>query len=246
VPRAQLKEALRQQVADSHLPCFDDACSIEIGKEVAAQKTLLTEIVRVGSSCAVTCTLVDLRTGVSERGATRKGGCDPDNLVNSLEIAVLQIRTPRPPPASEHAAGDVPPPSTPSGSPAITPLLELREMERTRPNVLGVRATVRYDGGLGWRWSGGGEAYYERSLGDYVSLGLWFYAIPERMHHHFELTTEVRVYPIEGGSQRFLSWAFGGRRIRRFRYRLLRFRRVASVHWSGVLRDFGVGNQFLG
>lgn len=88
VPRAQLKQRLTKQRKASYQSCVDQSCQIEIGRELAAQKSLATKVVQLGSRCMVIATLYDLKRAAAERGATAKGGCSEDQLVTSLENVV--------------------------------------------------------------------------------------------------------------------------------------------------------------
>ena len=91
VPRAQLKQRLTKQRKASYKSCVDQSCQIEIGRELAAQKSLATKIVQLGSRCMVIATLYDLKRAAAERGATAKGGCSEDQLVASLETVVKRL-----------------------------------------------------------------------------------------------------------------------------------------------------------
>jgi formylglycine-generating enzyme required for sulfatase activity len=91
VPRSQLKERLSAQKKDSYKQCFDESCQIEIGKELAADKSLATQILKLGKSCKVNLGLFDLRKAASERAGTASGPCDEENVVKSLEAAVEDL-----------------------------------------------------------------------------------------------------------------------------------------------------------
>src|SRR5262245_21777808 len=62
VPSQQIRERLKQQKAESYRACYDESCQIEIGRELAAQKTLSTQILRIAGTCQVTSQLFDLRS----------------------------------------------------------------------------------------------------------------------------------------------------------------------------------------
>jgi len=85
VPRPELEAALRQKKADSYQECYDQACQIEIGREVAAQKVCQVKIVQLGDLCGVTATIYDLRSGASDIAATKKAACDENSIVDALE-----------------------------------------------------------------------------------------------------------------------------------------------------------------
>ena len=91
VPRDQLRARLRDQKKQSYDKCFDQSCQIEIGKELAAEKSLSSAIVRFGRVCKVTAVLYDLRTSASEGGATASGPCSESSLVASLEEVVQKL-----------------------------------------------------------------------------------------------------------------------------------------------------------
>ena len=91
VPRGQLRRRLAQQKISSYKQCYDRACQIEIGRELAAQKSLATTINRLGSHCTLLAVLYDLKTAASEGGATARGGCSEEDLAASLEQVVDQL-----------------------------------------------------------------------------------------------------------------------------------------------------------
>ena len=90
-PGSELKKALEDKKAESLSACYDQACQIEIGKEIAAAKSLSTKISRMGEQCMVTMQLFDLREGASERGSVSRGGCDAKSLLASVEKATKEL-----------------------------------------------------------------------------------------------------------------------------------------------------------
>jgi hypothetical protein len=138
VPRSQLKARLAEQKVDSYRLCFDESCQIEIGKELAAQKSLATQLIRLGGSCKATLTLFDLRTTASERGATVSGGCGEDGVVQALEEAVGKLI------AGERLAVK---PLASLGEPAVKPAEE-DEVRQPGRNLYWLRCPV------GQKWSG--------------------------------------------------------------------------------------------
>ena len=91
VPRNELKKRLVGKKKSSYKNCYDQTCQIEIGKELAAQKSLSTVILKLGSKCMVTSVLFDLRTAASEGGASIEGDCDEDGIVNSTKMVVKKL-----------------------------------------------------------------------------------------------------------------------------------------------------------
>ncbi|MEQ9499901.1 MAG: PEGA domain-containing protein [Deltaproteobacteria bacterium] len=150
VPRKDIEAALAAAKAESYQACYDQACQIEIGKELAAQKIVHTQIVQVGDQCAVTATLYDLRIAATDRATSEKGGCGDNELVASIEAVARKLA-----PSSEPAAPDPNAPkfgvkltSEPSGAEVI---LDGRFVGKT-PARLSVdagrphRLTLQYDG----------------------------------------------------------------------------------------------------
>jgi hypothetical protein len=95
VPRAQLRTALAAQKQDSYRECFDEACQIEVGKELAAEKSLLTQVLRIGDQCVVSSTLYDLRSSATEQSANQRGSCAVSALLEALEVVVARVKAPR-------------------------------------------------------------------------------------------------------------------------------------------------------
>jgi len=92
VPSSQVRQRLVEQKKESYKGCFDQQCQIEIGRELAAQKTLATQILKVGSTCAVVSTMYDLKRATTESSASDKCGCGQDELVSGLEKVVAAIK----------------------------------------------------------------------------------------------------------------------------------------------------------
>lgn len=69
IPQNQVKERLRELQAESHKECFDMTCQIELGRELAAQKSISSQVLVIGKTCKVTATLYDLaRASAGKRG----------------------------------------------------------------------------------------------------------------------------------------------------------------------------------
>lgn len=109
VPRQQLKERLAAQKKESYKSCYDQTCQIEIGKELAAQKSLTTTVAKLGSRCMVTTVLYDLQRATSEGGASVEGSCSEDGIVESLIKIVAKLAPPSSAPPATPAA--LPPPA---------------------------------------------------------------------------------------------------------------------------------------
>ena len=58
-PNSDIQNALRAKQAESYADCYDESCQIEIGKEIAANKTLATAIKKAGTRCSIIANLYD-------------------------------------------------------------------------------------------------------------------------------------------------------------------------------------------
>jgi len=101
VPREHVRERLKDAKKESYKTCYDQACQIELGRELAAQKSLASQVLRLGSRCKVTVNLYDLKKAASEKAGTASGGCSEDDIVASLEAAAKSL-------LAGSAAADVP------------------------------------------------------------------------------------------------------------------------------------------
>jgi uncharacterized protein len=91
VPREQVRERMKGAKKESYKACYDQACQIELGRELAAQKSLASQVLKLGSQCKVTVNLYDLKSAASEKAGTASGGCGEDDIVASLETAVKSL-----------------------------------------------------------------------------------------------------------------------------------------------------------
>ena|GEM_PF-4926163 len=90
-PNSDIQNALRAKQAESYEDCYDESCQIEIGKEIAANKTLATAVKKAGTRCSIIANLYDLRRSTSEGGASVRSGCGEDELVDSIYDVVWQL-----------------------------------------------------------------------------------------------------------------------------------------------------------
>jgi TPR repeat protein len=97
VPDDDLQQLLREKKKESFKNCFDEACQIEIGKALAAEKSLSTRIMRLGTTCILKSVMFDLAKEVSEQVATVKGGCSTDALIGSVEKVAFKLKSEAPP-----------------------------------------------------------------------------------------------------------------------------------------------------
>lgn len=99
IPRSQLKKKLVAQKRKSYKNCYDQSCQIDIGKELAAGRSLATQLMKIGRKCVFTATLYDLRSSTTEKAATARCGCKEDDFVTCIDQVVRKIsgKASRPP-----------------------------------------------------------------------------------------------------------------------------------------------------
>lgn len=92
VPRSELRARLQEQQRESYASCYDEACQIELGKAVAAQKALSATWSRLGATCVLHVKLYDLVTNLAELSTTSDSSCDEAGLRASIEALGVQLR----------------------------------------------------------------------------------------------------------------------------------------------------------
>jgi iron(II)-dependent oxidoreductase len=92
VPPGDIKRALQDKRTESYKECFDASCQVELGRELAANKTLSTSVLKIGGVCTVSAALYDLKRMATELTASAKGECGPAALMGSLEKVAAELR----------------------------------------------------------------------------------------------------------------------------------------------------------
>jgi hypothetical protein len=93
VPRDQIRARLGQEKGDSYKACYEESCQIDLGKALAAEKSLATKLLRVGNSCALTSTLYDLKTETVDQAASARTECSDNALMNGVDTVVQQLQS---------------------------------------------------------------------------------------------------------------------------------------------------------
>lgn len=97
VPRQQVKARLLEQKLESYRPCYAESCQIELGRELAAGKSLSTTVLRLGGACEVTATLFDLSRATAERAATAGAPCTVEGVKGAIEAVSRELSGLSPP-----------------------------------------------------------------------------------------------------------------------------------------------------
>jgi hypothetical protein len=91
VPRDQLRARLFEEKKGTYRECYEETCQIELGKALAAQKSLSTKILKVGSRCAISSILFDFKTETAEQSALVRTDCDEDSLMDCMDRVARQF-----------------------------------------------------------------------------------------------------------------------------------------------------------
>ncbi len=91
VPRSEVKRALAGQKQDSYKQCVDESCQIELGKELAAAKTVVGSIRKFGKVCMVNLRMFDLAKAATERAGSARGECTATKVLVSVDRAVASL-----------------------------------------------------------------------------------------------------------------------------------------------------------
>lgn len=101
IPRGEIEALLRAEKNKSFENCYDESCQIQLGRELAANKVLKTQLLKLGGQCVLTSTLYDLATSAADWAHTEKSGCTSAELLVAVEnlAAALGEKRPAPSPA---------------------------------------------------------------------------------------------------------------------------------------------------
>ncbi|MBN2496909.1 MAG: hypothetical protein JXR96_20125 [Deltaproteobacteria bacterium] len=106
VPRDMLHARLGRTKRESYRRCYDTACQVEMGRELAASKIVAPRILRIGSDCRLTLHLYDLGRAATDAAASVKTACGLDALPDAIDRAVVRIGgMPGPSPESHRCRG---------------------------------------------------------------------------------------------------------------------------------------------
>lgn len=93
VPREQLRGQLASAKSETFKACYDESCQIELGKAVAASKSISTTLIRVGNRCAFNATVYDLKTESADGAASADTACDENALLDGVRSVVRGLKT---------------------------------------------------------------------------------------------------------------------------------------------------------
>lgn len=76
---------------ETHDPCYDDTCKVELGRELAADTLLTCRLSAMGKTCVFSCELIPLDRAVSEGGGLEKFDCTMDGLSGAVDDLVASM-----------------------------------------------------------------------------------------------------------------------------------------------------------
>ena len=91
IPPRQLRQRLSAEKKKSFQDCYDDACRIELGKALSAQKVLATDLLRMGDRCVLTASLYELKTETVEKSALVETDCSDESLIDGVKDMTDQL-----------------------------------------------------------------------------------------------------------------------------------------------------------
>ncbi len=91
LPSDSLQKALLAKKKESYEQRFDMGTQVELGRELAAQLTLATQIMKVGEKCMVSSTLYDLKKSTAQKAALAEGACNQEGLTRSIDELVAKL-----------------------------------------------------------------------------------------------------------------------------------------------------------
>lgn len=92
IPGGQVRERLAKKKRESYKSCYDQQCQIDIGRELAASKSLATQVVRLGSLCVVIGTLFDLKSAATDASASQETPCGIELLAHAVAKVSVKLK----------------------------------------------------------------------------------------------------------------------------------------------------------
>ena len=91
-PQSQVRERVVSLKRESHKDCFDQSCQIELGKAVAADKSLSSQLIKIGDVCSLQSQIYDLKTETTDVGAQAEGPCTVIGIKGCIDQVVAILK----------------------------------------------------------------------------------------------------------------------------------------------------------
>lgn len=85
VPRSEIQARIAEQQKESYKNCYDEACQIDLGKAVAAEKAVSSTWTLLGDACVLSVKLYDLKTGLAEFSTKADAACTEKGLRAAID-----------------------------------------------------------------------------------------------------------------------------------------------------------------
>ncbi len=92
VPPGDIQRLLTERTRESYKHCYDHSCQIELGRKLAANKSLSASILRIGDRCTFVATLYDLKTQTTDFSAKDKCPCSQIGVSEAIDRVAARIR----------------------------------------------------------------------------------------------------------------------------------------------------------
>ncbi len=91
-PQSQVRERVVDLKRESHKDCFDQSCQIELGKAVSADKSLSSQLIKIGDVCSLQSQIYDLKTETTDTGAQAEGPCTVIGIKGCIDQVVAILK----------------------------------------------------------------------------------------------------------------------------------------------------------
>ncbi|HQE74101.1 MAG TPA: SUMF1/EgtB/PvdO family nonheme iron enzyme [Myxococcota bacterium] len=91
-PQSQVRERVVSLKRESHTDCFDQSCQIELGKAVSADKSLSSQLIKIGDVCSLQSQIYDLKTETTDVGAQAEGPCTVIGIKGCIDQVVAILK----------------------------------------------------------------------------------------------------------------------------------------------------------
>ncbi|HQL56295.1 MAG TPA: SUMF1/EgtB/PvdO family nonheme iron enzyme [Myxococcota bacterium] len=91
-PQSQVRERVVSLKRESHKDCFDQSCQIELGKAVSADKSLSSQLIKIGDVCSLQSQIYDLKTETTDVGAQAEGPCTVIGIKGCIDQVVAILK----------------------------------------------------------------------------------------------------------------------------------------------------------
>jgi hypothetical protein len=82
---------LRDQKKDSYKSCYDQKCQIELGRELAAEMSLSTQVMKIGDTCQVAAVLYNLKKATAVQAVTKGAPCQDHELLKAVKSVADEL-----------------------------------------------------------------------------------------------------------------------------------------------------------